>query len=342
MDRILDRCEFFQRMERAPLFSEDYVHRLPISIFSPQEIAIKIEYVARLCIIDNHGRLPEPIGILNLMYVLKNNPFIALEQQQLPPITDSNYEPIPKLDIRTGGKKFLSWIVRRIAERDFQPEEEVRQNARSFLANQLEQDKTSVTSIPTEWTYFLRDDEDEHMLDYMDLSEDESAAVDGIIAAHLHGSMTALRVLIATTRGVSITISHIQGVRREILKVQAAAEEQGSAAGTSAVPAAEPTIALSALWDSIWGTQDVNQPHSRWNFDPRVKWAMRTFVGMGFDDEWDEEEDEEIERQPTTRSRCSIATCLFHEDFDMRWEKDPRDASVVMCRFHSQTVSILR
>jgi hypothetical protein len=47
------------------------VHCLPISIFSPQEIAAKIEYVARLCITDNHGRLPEPIGILNLMWVLK-------------------------------------------------------------------------------------------------------------------------------------------------------------------------------------------------------------------------------------------------------------------------------
>jgi len=67
MDRVLERCEFFQRLELDPLFSTDYIHRLPISYFSPREIASKIEYVARLCIIDNHGRLPEPIGILNLM-----------------------------------------------------------------------------------------------------------------------------------------------------------------------------------------------------------------------------------------------------------------------------------
>ena len=60
MDRVMEHCELFQRMELP-------VHRLPISIFSPQEIATKIEYVACLCIIDNHGRLPEPVGILNLM-----------------------------------------------------------------------------------------------------------------------------------------------------------------------------------------------------------------------------------------------------------------------------------
>lgn len=149
--------------------------------------------------------------------------------------------------------------------------------------------------------------------------------------------MTALCVLIATTRGVGINISHIQGVRREILKTRAAAEEKETAAG-----GAEPTTALSALWDSIWGADNVNQPHSCWNFDPRVKWAMRTFVGTGYEDEWDEEQDEEVERQPITRSRCSIATCLFHKDFDMRWETNPWDASVVMCRFHSQTISILR
>lgn len=173
------------------------------------------------------------------------------------------------------------------------------------------------------------------MLDYTDLSDDESTTVDGIIGAHLHGSMTALCVLITTTRGVSTTILRIQGVRREILKTRAAAEEKGTAAG-----AAEPTIALSALWGSIWGAGDVNQPHLRWNFDPQVKWAMQTFGGMGYKDEWDEEEDEEVEQQPITRSRCSIATCLFHEDFDMRWETNPLDASVVMCRFHSWTVSI--
>jgi hypothetical protein len=60
MDRIMERCKLFQRMELP-------VHCLPISISSPQEIATKIEYVACLCIIDNHGQLPEPIGILNLM-----------------------------------------------------------------------------------------------------------------------------------------------------------------------------------------------------------------------------------------------------------------------------------
>jgi hypothetical protein len=64
MDRVLKQCKLSQRIE-VP------VHCLPISIFSPQEIATKIEYVARLCIIDNHGRLPEPIGILNLMWVFK-------------------------------------------------------------------------------------------------------------------------------------------------------------------------------------------------------------------------------------------------------------------------------
>jgi hypothetical protein len=60
MDRVVERCKLFQQMELP-------VHCLPISIFSPQEIATKIEYVARLCVIDNHGQLPEPIGILNLM-----------------------------------------------------------------------------------------------------------------------------------------------------------------------------------------------------------------------------------------------------------------------------------
>jgi hypothetical protein len=60
MDRVVEQRKLFQRMELP-------VHRLPISIFSPQEIATKIEYVARLCIIDNHGQLTEPIGILNLM-----------------------------------------------------------------------------------------------------------------------------------------------------------------------------------------------------------------------------------------------------------------------------------
>jgi len=257
--------------------------------------------------------------------LFKNDWLIALEQEQLLPITNAAYEPIPKVVIRSGGKKLLSWIIRRIAERDFQPLEGIRQSATSFLASQLEQEKTSVTSIPTEWTYFLRDDE--HMLDYPDLSEDETATVDGLIGAHPHGSMTTLRVLIASTLGISITISHIQGVRRQLVKSPAAADGKGTAEG-----AAGPTIALSDLWDSIWGAEDVYQLHSRWNADPRVKWAMRTFVGMGYEDEWDDEEDEEeVQRQPITRSRCSVATCLFHKDYDMRWETDPRDASVVMC-----------
>jgi hypothetical protein len=64
MDRVMKRCKLFQRMKLP-------VQCLPISIFSPQEIATKTEYVARLYIIDNHGQLPEPIGILNLMWILK-------------------------------------------------------------------------------------------------------------------------------------------------------------------------------------------------------------------------------------------------------------------------------
>jgi hypothetical protein len=145
--------------------------------------------------------------------LLEHNRLIALEQQQLPPITDIAYEPIPKVTIRTGGKKLSSWIIQRIAERDLQLLEEVRQIATSFMASQLEQDKKMVMSIPTEWTYFLCDN-NKHMLDYTDLTDNESATVDRIIGSHLHGSMTALCVLIATTRSVSITISHIQGVQR--------------------------------------------------------------------------------------------------------------------------------
>jgi hypothetical protein len=108
--------------------------------------------------------------------------------------------------------------------------------------------------------------------------------------------------------------SHIfKGCGEDILKTWAAEEENGTAAG-----AAEPIIALSGLCESIWGANDVNQPHLRWNFNPQVKWAIWTFVGMGDKDKWDEEEDEEVKRQPITRSQCSIATCLFHKDFDMR------------------------
>ncbi|KAG7527996.1 hypothetical protein FFLO_06470 [Filobasidium floriforme] len=259
MNRVMKRCKLFQQMKLP-------VQLLSISILSPQEIATKIEYVACLCIIDKHGRLPEAVGILDLMmdyneagrpcrnfYVgirnkrtwhalnwchfhlvilkvpaaqrnrrsslhiqylmFENNRLIALEQQQLLPIPDIAYEPIPKVTVRTGSKELLSWIIQRIAEQDFQPLEEVRHIATSFLASQLEQDKKMVTCLPTDRTYFLCKN-NKHMLDYTDMSNNESATIDRIIEEHLHESVTAVCVLIATTCGISITTSHMQGVRR--------------------------------------------------------------------------------------------------------------------------------
>jgi hypothetical protein len=49
-----------------------------------------------------------------------------LEQQQLPPITNIANKSIPKITVRTGGKKLFCWIIRHIVEQDFQPLEEVR------------------------------------------------------------------------------------------------------------------------------------------------------------------------------------------------------------------------
>jgi hypothetical protein len=67
IDRLLDRCELFRRLERVPASSPEHLPRLPIGMFSPGEIKSKVEYVARLCILDNHGRLPEPVGLIEMM-----------------------------------------------------------------------------------------------------------------------------------------------------------------------------------------------------------------------------------------------------------------------------------
>lgn len=67
IDRLLDRCELFRRLERVPASSPEHLPRLPIGMFSSGEIKTKVEYVARLCILDNHGRLPEPVGLIEMM-----------------------------------------------------------------------------------------------------------------------------------------------------------------------------------------------------------------------------------------------------------------------------------
>lgn len=67
IDRLLDRCELFRRLERVPASSPEHIPRLPIGMFSPGEIKSKVEYVARLCILDNHGRLPEPVGLIEML-----------------------------------------------------------------------------------------------------------------------------------------------------------------------------------------------------------------------------------------------------------------------------------
>lgn len=67
IDRFLDRCELFRRLERVPASSPEHLPHLPIGMFSPGEIKSKVEYVARLCILDNHERLPEPVGLIEMM-----------------------------------------------------------------------------------------------------------------------------------------------------------------------------------------------------------------------------------------------------------------------------------
>lgn len=123
-----------------------------------------------------------------------------VERQQRP---SASFQSIPRLGLTGGGgRKLLSWIIHRIAERDFQPGPGlVRLPASSFLATALDRNKKTLSSIPTEWAYFPLG---EHIQDYTDLSKvettgsellkEEARAIDAIVKAHTHGSMEALRI----------------------------------------------------------------------------------------------------------------------------------------------------
>jgi hypothetical protein len=201
-----------------------------------------------------------------------------------------------------------------------------------------------------EWAYFT---DDQHILDYADLSEERRTAMDGVIKAHPSVSAESLRIFLAMTEGVGTTISDIERIRAAMVSDDAGNAIAGNADAESTemrvAQAGNTTITYSNLWESIWEAEEglrIYQPHPAWQADARVSWALRAFVGMpGLRDEeeWEEEGDGEVARPPITRSRCAISTCLFaQEEYEMRWETDPRDMDAVMCRFHSRTVSILR